>query len=126
VYFWIGHPAAAYEWPFDYNALRTYYSPTHTVMIVAVRLGLVLLALASLIVLRHRLRELAPLLAICGYFMLLHTVTFPLARYSEPLYPILAVLIGTAAGQLLAREAVPELVNARGEAGSAARIRGDL
>jgi hypothetical protein len=35
--------------------------------------------------------------------MLMHTITVPLARYSEPLYPILAVLIASAAGQLSAK-----------------------
>jgi len=104
VYFWIGHPASPHEWPFDFHALRTYWSyPPRAFIIFSTRLGLALAAVASLVLLRHRLREFAPLLAVCGYFMLLHTVTVPFARYSEPLYPILAVLIASAAGQVLAK-----------------------
>lgn len=113
LYFWIGHPAAAYEWPFDYVALRTYYSPLQTVMIVSVRLGVVMFAIISLVALRHRLHELAPLLAVCGYFMLLHTVTLPMARFSEPLHPIIAILIGTAVAQLSkTQEPAPDIANA--------------
>lgn len=112
LYFWIGHPAAAYEWPFDYDALRTYYSPLQTVIIVSVRLGVVIFAIISLVALRYRVRELAPLLTVCGYFMLLHTVTLPMARFSEPLHPIIAVLIGTAVGQLSkTSEPAPGIVN---------------
>jgi hypothetical protein len=103
VYFWIGHPAAPYEWLFNFNALRNYYPGPRAFIIISARLGFVLAAITSLVILRHRLREFAPLLAVCGYFMLMHTITVPLARYSEPLYPILAVLIASAAGQLSAK-----------------------
>ncbi len=44
-----------------------------------------------------------PLLAVCGYFTLIHVLTFAEVRHSEPLHPILAVVIATAAGELQRR-----------------------
>ena len=100
VFFWIGHPAADYEWPFNFGALRDYFSTGWKIAgVVATRLILFPVALAGLIVLRRRLRPLAPLLAVCGYFMLVHAVLSPLARYSDPLYPLLAVIIAAAVGE---------------------------
>ncbi|MEG4228113.1 hypothetical protein QUA35_18155 [Microcoleus sp. N9_B2] len=44
-----------------------------------------------------------PLLAVCGYFTLIHALTFTEVRHSEPLQPILAIVIATAAGELQRR-----------------------
>lgn len=125
IYFWIGHPAADWEWPFNYDALRAYYSPVHAVMTIATRLALILCAVTSLVVLRYRIREFAPLLAVCGYFLLLHTVTFPNARYGEPLYPILAVLVATAAGQL-SKSRGPSPASMRAELAGQSSVSGKL
>jgi hypothetical protein len=56
-----------------------------------------------MIVLRHRWREFLPLLLVCAYFTLIHSLTFTEVRHSEPLHPILAVVIATAAGELQRR-----------------------
>ncbi|MBD0393961.1 MAG: hypothetical protein ICV52_08895 [Microcoleus sp. C1-bin4] len=44
-----------------------------------------------------------PLLLVCGYFTLIHSLTYAEVRHSEPLHPILAVVIATAAGELQRR-----------------------
>jgi hypothetical protein len=53
----------------------------------------------GLLVLRRRLGRFVVLLAVCGYFMLFHAILVPEARYSEPLHPILAVIIAAAIGE---------------------------
>ena len=97
-FFWIGHPAAEYDWPF--NAWATAWQ---RLKYFGARLLTVCLALLGLFILRRRLRTFALLLLICGYFMAVHAVLVPVARYSEPLYPILAVFIAAAAGEVARR-----------------------
>lgn len=102
LYFWIGHPAADYDWPFNFKVIRTYCSTESLAGLYASRM-MVVVALLGLIVLRHHLRDFALLLAVCGYFMLVHAILVPIARYSEPLYPILAVIIAAAVGEMAHR-----------------------
>ncbi len=58
-----------------------------------------LIALAALVFLdvRRRLRPLVPLVAVCAYFTLVHMITWAEMRYSEPLHPLLAIILATAA-----------------------------
>jgi hypothetical protein len=102
-FFWIGHPAARYDWPFDWPWLQRAFSASAIAGLFGGRLLLVAAALAALILLRRRLREFSLLLLCCGYLMAVHAVLNPVARYSEPLYPLLAVMIAAAAGDLLRR-----------------------
>lgn len=95
VYFWIGNPAADWEWPFDLEALRQYYEPWQIAGIYVSRL-FPLAALVGLVVLRSRWREFLPLLLIIAYFMAVHAATNAEARYSEALHPMLAILIAGA------------------------------
>ena len=98
LFFWIGHPAI--DWPgysiFGFDAMRPYFSAPHIMGVFVVRL-LPFLALISLVVLRDRLKDLIPLLALCGYFMVIQGLTQAEVRYSEPLFPILATMIVLAA-----------------------------
>ena len=98
LFFWIGHPAI--DWPgysiFGFDAMRPYFSAPHIIGVFVVRL-LPFLALISLVVLRDRLKDLIPLLALCGYFMVIQGLTQAEVRYSEPLFPILATMITMAA-----------------------------
>lgn len=104
VFFWLGNPVS--DWPdhamFNVEVMRRFFSPQQIVCILAVRILPVIAAL-GMIVLRHRWREFLPLLAVCGYFTLVHALTYAEVRYSEPLHPILAVVIATAAGALQRR-----------------------
>lgn len=104
VFFWLGNPLS--DWPghamFNVEAMRPFFSPQRIVGIFASRLLPVFAALGT-IVLLHRWREFLPLLAVCGYFTAIHALTYAEARYSEPLHPILAVIIATAAGELQRR-----------------------
>jgi len=101
VYFWLGNPVS--DWPyqsmFNVAAMRPYYSPLRITGIFAARL-LPVAAFAGLIVLRRRWRDFLPLLAVCGYFTALHALTYSEVRYSEPLYPIVAIIIAIAAGEI--------------------------
>jgi hypothetical protein len=101
-FFWIGHPAADYDWPHNVP-LQTYFNANQIAIRFGVRLLMLTGAIAGLIILRHRLRDFVPLLAIVGYFMLVYAILNPVARYSEPLYPVLAVIIATATGETLRR-----------------------
>jgi 4-amino-4-deoxy-L-arabinose transferase-like glycosyltransferase len=103
-FFWIGNTMV--DWPhgkiFNLNAMRPYYSSSMILITFVVRL-LPFLGLAGLIILRKRLRDFLPLLVVCGYFMMIHAITYAEIRYSEPLYPILATIIATASGEMQRR-----------------------
>ncbi len=96
-FFWIGHPAN--DWPsyalFSVEEMRQYFSWPQVFGSFLTRL-LPVVALVSLIVLRRRLRDFTLLLAVCGYFMFLHALTIPVVRYSEPLHPLLCIMIAAA------------------------------
>jgi hypothetical protein len=104
VFFWLGNPIS--DWPyhamFNVEAMRPFFSPQRIVGILWSR-NLPVFAALGLIVLRHRWREFLPLLLVCAYFTLIHSLTFTEVRHSEPLHPILAVVIATAAGELQRR-----------------------
>lgn len=104
VFLWLGNPVS--DWPdhsmFNVKPMRQYFSTPRIAGILASRILPVFAALGA-IVLRHRWREFLPLLAVCGYFTAIHALTYAEARYSEPLHPILAVIIATAAGELQRR-----------------------
>jgi hypothetical protein len=104
VFFWLGNPVV--DWPyhamFNVEKMRLFFSPQLIVGIFASRL-LPVFAVLGMIVLRHRWRDFLPLLAVCGYFTLMHALTFAEVRYSEPLHPILAVIIATALGEIQRR-----------------------
>ncbi|WP_445249285.1 ArnT family glycosyltransferase [Microcoleus sp. OTE_8_concoct_300] len=104
VFLWLGNPMS--DWPshamFNVEAMRPFFSPQRIVGIFWSRILPVFAAL-GMIVLRHRWREFLPLLLVCGYFTLIHSLTYAEVRYSEPLHPILAVVIATAAGELQRR-----------------------
>ncbi|TAH30171.1 MAG: hypothetical protein EAZ10_03450 [Oscillatoriales cyanobacterium] len=76
VYLWLGNPIS--DWPhhamFNVQAMRKFFSPQRIVGILASRILPVFAAL-GMIVLRHRWREFLPLLAVCGYFTLIHALT---------------------------------------------------
>ena len=48
----------------------------------------------------RRARRYAALLVVCGYFTALHAVFVPVGRHSEPLYPMLAILIAAASATM--------------------------
>jgi hypothetical protein len=103
VFLWLGNPLS--DWPyhamFNVEAMRPFFSPQRIVGILWSRILPVIAALGM--VLRHRWREFLPLLLVCGYFTLIHSLTYAEVRYSEPQQPILAVVIATAAGKLQRR-----------------------
>jgi hypothetical protein len=79
--------------------MRKYYATWEIAAVLASR-ALPLAAAIALIPLRHRLRGVAPLLLVCGYFMLVHAILVSEGRYSEPLYPLLAIIVAAAIGTL--------------------------
>ncbi|MEG3968160.1 glycosyltransferase family 39 protein [Microcoleus sp. T2B6] len=104
VFFWLGNPISdlPYQDLFNVKAMRLFFSPPRIVGILAVR-NLPVFAALGMIVLRHRWREFLPLLLVCAYFTVIHALTYAEVRYSQPLHPILAVVIATAAGELQRR-----------------------
>ncbi|MEZ4712280.1 MAG: glycosyltransferase family 39 protein [Caldilineaceae bacterium] len=103
-YFWIGHPTA--DWPdyaiFNLNKLIDNYPAWQIVGIYITRL-LPIAALIAAIALYRRLKPYMPILMLCGYFTLIHGVTFGNARHSEPLQPLLVILIVQAVTMLWQR-----------------------
>ena len=104
VFFWLGNPISDWDYHamFNVEAMRLFFSPQRIVGILGPRILRGFAAL-GMIVLRHPWREFLPLLLVCGYFTLIHSLTYAEVRYSEPLHPILAVVIATAAGELQRR-----------------------
>jgi hypothetical protein len=102
VYFWLGNPVI--DWPsfamFSFSAMRPYFPSYYIIAIMGARL-LPVVALISLVLLRRQLWPFFPLLVICGYFMMMHAITFPEIRYSEPLHPILAIIIAAAGSSIV-------------------------
>ena len=58
-----------------------------------------IVALAALVFLagHGRIRPLLPFIAIGAYFTLIHSISWAEMRYSEPLHPVLAIIVVTAA-----------------------------
>jgi hypothetical protein len=104
VFFGLGNPISDWHYHamFNVEAMRSFFSPQGIVGILWSRILPVFGAL-GMIVLRHRWREFLPLLLVCGYFTLIHALTYAEVRYSEPLHQIFAVAIATAAGELQRR-----------------------
>ncbi len=97
-YFWLGNPAA--EWGylalFDWQTMRQWYpysSLTLFNMFMARQLPLIALVALVFLAVRGRVRPLLPFVVVCTYFMLVHMSTWSEMRYSEPLHPLLAIIV---------------------------------
>jgi hypothetical protein len=106
IYLWFGNPAAelTYLDLFDWEALRDWSSfsrPKLAGMLVAAQMPLVALGAILFLLLRGRLRPLLPFILVCGYFTLIHMITWSETRYSGPLHPLLAIIIVVAAGEAI-------------------------
>jgi hypothetical protein len=96
--YWLGDPSA--DWGnrsvFSYAGLRQAdYSSFAAVQLILARF-LPIIAFASVIFLRPVRGKSLPLLILMGYFTLLHALTHAEARLSEPLQPLLLVVIAGA------------------------------
>ena len=101
VYLWLGNPVV--EWPYgalyQWAIMREWYpysSQKLLNMFVARQLPIVALAALAFLAIRRRIGLLLPLVAVCAYFTLVHMITWAEMRYSEPLHPLLAVILVTA------------------------------
>jgi len=96
--FWLGDPSA--DWGnrhiFSYIGLRQVGFSSHGAVQIIFARFLPIVALISLFFLRSKWSGILPLLATMGYFTLLHAMTHAEARLSEPLQPMLLILIGGA------------------------------
>jgi 4-amino-4-deoxy-L-arabinose transferase-like glycosyltransferase len=98
-YFWVGW---GYWDMYDWHLRRSWFSyPPLKLLSILVARQLPIVALAALVFLavRGRIRPVMPFVAVCAYFTLVHTITWAEMRYSEPLHPLLAVILVTAAGE---------------------------
>lgn len=96
--YWLGDPSA--DWGnrhiFSYSGLRQVgFSSYGAVQVIFARF-LPIVAMISLLFLRSKWSTIMPLLVLMGYFTLLHAMTHAEARLSEPLQPMLLILIGGA------------------------------
>jgi 4-amino-4-deoxy-L-arabinose transferase-like glycosyltransferase len=98
-HFWVGW---GYWEMYDWHMRRSWFSyPPLKLLGILVARQLPIVALVALVFLavRGRLRLLLPFIAICAYFTLVHMITWAEVRYSEPLHPLLAIIVVTAARQ---------------------------
>jgi 4-amino-4-deoxy-L-arabinose transferase-like glycosyltransferase len=100
-YLWFGNPAAewAYLRLFDWQALRRWYPYSSLQllnMLSARQLPLLACAALGFLAIRGRLRPLVPFMVLFAYFMLIHMLTWSETRYSEPLHPLLAIILALA------------------------------
>jgi 4-amino-4-deoxy-L-arabinose transferase-like glycosyltransferase len=97
--YWVGDPNADWgdTFVFNFRALRAWgASRSETAQLMAVR-ALPIVGLIAVVVLRRRWRELLAVHAMLAYCTLLHAATHAEARLSDPLQPLLLVLIAGAA-----------------------------
>ena len=81
---------------YDWQTLRQWYpyaSLKLLNMFMTRQLPLVALAALVFLVVQGRVRPLLPLVVVCMYFMLVHIITWSEMRYSEPLHPLLAIIV---------------------------------
>jgi Na+-translocating ferredoxin:NAD+ oxidoreductase RnfD subunit len=91
------------EWPYGalYNwaVMRQWYPYSAQKLLnifVARQLPIVALAALVFLAVRRRIQPLVPLVAVCAYFTLAYMVAWAEMRYSEPLHPLLAIILVTA------------------------------
>jgi 4-amino-4-deoxy-L-arabinose transferase-like glycosyltransferase len=101
MYLWLGNPVV--EWPYGalYNwaVMRQWYPYSAQKLLnifVARQLPIVALAALVFLAVRRRIQPLVPLVAVCAYFTLAYMVAWAEMRYSEPLHPLLAIILVTA------------------------------
>ena len=101
VYLWLGNPVV--EWPYgalyNWSVMRQWYpysSQKLLNMFVSRQLPIVALAALGFLAARRRIWTLVPLVAVCAYFTLVHMISWAEMRYSEPLHPLLAIILVTA------------------------------
>jgi 4-amino-4-deoxy-L-arabinose transferase-like glycosyltransferase len=113
-YFWLGNPAAEWDYPalYDWQTMRQWYPYSSLKllnMFMARQLPLVALAALVLLALRDRVKSLVPLVVVCAYFMLVHMLTWSEMRFSEPLHPLLAIVVVVAGKEAFDRMANKQL-----------------
>jgi dolichyl-phosphate-mannose-protein mannosyltransferase len=94
---WVGW---GYWEMYDWHMRRSWFSyPPLKVLRILVARQLPMVALAALVFLsvRGRIRPLLPFIVIGAYFTFVHSITWAEMRYSEPLHPLLAIIVATAA-----------------------------
>jgi 4-amino-4-deoxy-L-arabinose transferase-like glycosyltransferase len=95
-YLWVGW---GYWDMYDWHMRRSWFSyPPLKLLSILVARQLPIVALAALVFLavRGRRRPLVPFVAVCAYFTIVHMITWAEMRYSEPLHPLLAIILVTA------------------------------
>ena len=98
-YLWVGW---GYWEMYDWHMRRSWFSyPPLKVLRILVARQLPMVALAALVFLtvRGRIRPLVPFVAVGAYFTFVHMITWAEMRYSEPLHPLLAIIVVTAASE---------------------------
>jgi 4-amino-4-deoxy-L-arabinose transferase-like glycosyltransferase len=102
VTFWVGDPAADWDGTFVFNprVFRDWGASWSVTLQGLVARALIFPALAALVILRRRWKELLPITALLLYCTLLHGATAAVARLSDPLQPLLWIAVAGALAQL--------------------------
>jgi 4-amino-4-deoxy-L-arabinose transferase-like glycosyltransferase len=98
VTYWIGDPNANWgdTWVFNHQVFREWgFSRVETAQMMAAR-AFPLLVVPALLMLGGQRRSIAAVLHLLAYCTLLHALTHAEARLSEPLHPLLFVIVGGA------------------------------
>jgi 4-amino-4-deoxy-L-arabinose transferase-like glycosyltransferase len=105
VTFWVGDPLADWDGTFIMNpgVFREWGASWSVTFQNLVARALIFPALLALVVLRRRWRELLPITSLLLYCTLLHAATAAVARLSDPLQPLLWIVIVGALAQLAER-----------------------
>jgi 4-amino-4-deoxy-L-arabinose transferase-like glycosyltransferase len=102
--FWVGDPQADWDGTFIFNpaVFRAWGASWMLTLQNLVARALIFPALIALVLLRRRWRELLPITSLLLYCTLLHAATAAVARLSDPLQPLLWIVIAGALAQLAA------------------------
>jgi 4-amino-4-deoxy-L-arabinose transferase-like glycosyltransferase len=108
VTFWAGDREADWEGTFVLNPLvfRSWGASWPVTFQGMIARLLIFPAVAALIFLRRRWRELLPITSLLVYCTLLHAATAAVARLSDPLQPLLWIVVAGAFAQLASRHAL--------------------
>jgi 4-amino-4-deoxy-L-arabinose transferase-like glycosyltransferase len=99
-YLWLGW---GYWEMYDWHMRRSWFSyPPLKVfrILVAQQLPVIALAASVLLVVRRRIRPLLPFLVLSAYFTFIHMISWAEMRYTEPLHPLLAIIVVMASSEV--------------------------
>ena len=100
LFFWIGHLMYPWDWPFNLAAVQNHWKTEWRIIGFYASRVYPIVTLLALLAMPQSFRHFRSLLIICVYFTVFHALTNAETRYSEPLHPLLAIIIATALARI--------------------------